>query len=149
MKPNDTTLTPLEMIRAIGEFDFDPCGVHGHPTAKQVVVWPDDGLAVPWHGIVWCNPPYSDPLPWMRRMAEHGNGVALVLASTDTAWFQELALTAEHYLFLRGRPAFHRLDRSVVKLMRASTLVGWGEGSQLLRACPLGGLHLEGRRIAA
>lgn len=140
MKENDTTLTPLWLIDALGgPFDTDPCAYEGHYTAHKRIVWPDDGLRAEWHGRVWCNPPYSDPRPWMRRMAEHGNGIALVLASTDTAWFQELAESKPTFLFLKGRPKFHRKDMSLVSLMRANVLIGWGEAGEILKTKPVDG----------
>lgn len=39
----------------------------------------DDGLAQPWDGVVWCNPPYSDPAPWCRKWADHTPGGCLLI----------------------------------------------------------------------
>jgi hypothetical protein len=134
MKENDTTLTPLWITEKLGPFDMDPCAYPDHPTAKILNVWPSCGLTMDWHGAVWCNPPYSEPMPWVRKMAEHNNGIMLVLASTDTAWFQEAMKTANTLHFPKGRLTFHRKDMSPVKLMRASAFIGWGEsGSHLNR----------------
>lgn len=128
-KPSkDTTLTPLNLIAALGEFDLDPCGFVGHQTARELIVLPDDGLVLPWRGRVWLNPPYSNPLPWIKRLADHQNGCALVLASTDTRWFQDyVAVKAAAVLFQRGRPTFYRYDMSPVGLMRATCIVAYGE----------------------
>ena len=41
----------------------------------------DDGLAQPWHGLIWCNPPYQTPSPWIDRWADHDNGLILTHAS--------------------------------------------------------------------
>ena len=38
----------------------------------------DDGLTQPWHGLIWCNPPFSDPLPWARRWSTHPTGCFLI-----------------------------------------------------------------------
>lgn len=44
----------------------------------------DDGLALPWHGRVWCNPPFGrEAVKWPRRMRDHGNGIALVAYGSD------------------------------------------------------------------
>jgi len=137
----DTTLTPLWLIEALGPFDTDPCAIEDHPTATNRIVWPTDGLQQAWEGAVWCNPPYSNPRPWMRAMARHGNGIALVLASTDTRWFQEMAQTASHFLFMAGRPKFMRRDRSLVGLMRATVLVGWGDAGSRLSRMPVPGFY--------
>lgn len=128
MKAKDTTLTPLWIIRTLGRFDLDPCGYPGHETADKAICLPNDGLSAEWVGRVWLNPPYSNPFPWMQRLARHGNGIALVLASTDTRWFQECVFAAgAAVLFLDGRPKFLRADGSLVGLMRASALVAYGQ----------------------
>jgi hypothetical protein len=44
----------------------------------------DDGLNLPWFGLVWCNPPYSAPTAWCRRWAEHPDGFLLVRADLST-----------------------------------------------------------------
>lgn len=126
----DVTLTPLDTIRKLGVFDLDPCGFPGHHTADKIITLPDDGLSSEWNGRVWLNPPYSKPLPWLKKLSKHGNGIALVLASTDTAWFQDyIGPYASAILFIRGRPLFQRRDGSAVKLMRASILVAYGENN--------------------
>ena len=131
-KEKDTTLTPLWLIEALGNFDLDPCAYPNHKTANNLNVWPSDGLSIDWHGRVWCNPPYSKPKPWLERMANHNNGVALVLASTDTEWFHEASKSCSSILFMKGRPFFIReSDRVNVKLMRATLLIEWGNSNSL------------------
>jgi hypothetical protein len=123
----DISLTPLPLIRSLGDFDIDCCGVSVHPTADRIISLPECGLATPWEGRVWCNPPYSNPAPWMKKMKSHGSGVALVLASTGTQWFQEYCFTASAVLFLKKRPKFTRLDGSNFSIMRDCALVGFSE----------------------
>jgi hypothetical protein len=44
-------------------------------------------------------------------MTEHGNGIALIPARTETAMFYESVwLGASAVCFLKGRPHFHRVD---------------------------------------
>ena len=78
----DDYYTPKEVFDALGlEFDLDVCappgGVPWIP-AKRFYTLADDGLAQPWHGRVWMNPPYSKPTPWVRRFIEHRHGITLV-----------------------------------------------------------------------
>lgn len=101
----NTWLTPLPLIRALGDFDLDPCGFSGHNTAKEITVWPNDGLAHPWHGRVWLNPPYGkEQQIWLRRLQEHGNGIALIFARLETIWIQPFI--ANGFFQLRGRIRF-------------------------------------------
>ncbi|MCI2958209.1 phage N-6-adenine-methyltransferase [Agromyces atrinae] len=113
-KRNDRWLTPLPLIHALGEFDLDPCGAPGHPTAKEVWTPEEfgDGLSMPWSGRVWLNPPYGRTMEdWMRALAEHGHGTALIFARTETKLFHELVWPlASGILFLRGRVTFLDLD---------------------------------------
>lgn len=113
-------LTPPEIIRALGEFDLDPCAAPSPrpwPTARNHIELPDDGLAVDWKGRVWLNPPYGkNTNAWLAKMASHRNGIALVFARTDTAMFRDHVWNeATGMLFIDKRPHFHRPDGSRAK----------------------------------
>lgn len=108
-------LTPPEIMTALGHFDLDPCAApepRPWPTADTHYVEAQDGLSMPWSGFVWCNPPFGpDAGRWLARMAEHGNGIALCAARTETRWFVSSVWNrAGAILFLHGRPHFHRPD---------------------------------------
>lgn len=108
--------TPKWIFDALGiEFDLDPCtpGVElTHVPALIGYTLPEhDGLTAPWHGRVWCNPPYGRGIEkWLHRCADHaqegGSALALVPNRTDTAWFQDAAQRAEAVLFPAGRIKF-------------------------------------------
>ncbi len=111
---NDEWLTPPEILRALGSFDLDPCSPINRPwpTAGAHYTIEDDGLSRAWHGRIWCNPPFGrEAVKWLRRMAEHGNGIALIPARTETAMFYECVWGAsDAVLFIKGRPHFHFVD---------------------------------------
>ncbi len=105
--------TPPEIFHALGiEFDMDvaapPSGVPWIP-AKEHIARPRDGLTAPWQGLVWMNPPYGQETgKWVKRLASHGHGIALVFARTDTAWWHDHAMRADLVCFVRGRIRFRR-----------------------------------------
>ena len=83
----DEWLTPPEILAALGPFDLDPCTPDAMPwqTAAARYTKRDDGLAQPWRGRVWLNPPFGrEAVRWLRKLAAHGDGVALVPARTET-----------------------------------------------------------------
>lgn len=104
-------LTPPWMIKALGEFDLDPCSPMPRPwdTAKRHYTMADNGLLKPWEGRVWLNPPYDNETErWMRRLANHGNGIALIFARTETkSFFPWVWDHASAILFIKGRIAFY------------------------------------------
>jgi hypothetical protein len=61
--------------------------------------WSDvqtDGLKQCWRGRVWCNPPYSDIGPWVRKawkewLSGRCSVIAMLLPAnrTDQKWWQE------------------------------------------------------------
>jgi hypothetical protein len=132
-KDNDTWLTPPAHVAALGPFDLDPCAAPSMPwrTAERQVVWREalpagfvqqaweivgDGLEMEWTGRVFCNPPFSAPLDWVEKMADHDNGIILLPGkSPDTKWGQLLLATADMVLYPRGRFAFHYPDGTVSK----------------------------------
>ena len=112
-----TWLTPRFILDALGAFDLDPCAAPGWETAKRMICLPDDGLAADWQGRVWCNPPFGKHTgAWLERMAQHGDGIALAFARTETRMFQqEVWPHASAVLFLAGRPHFHLPDGTRAK----------------------------------
>ena len=105
--------TPPEIFTELGVamFDLDPCSpgadiVPWIPARKHYTVR-DNGFIQPWDGLVWLNPPYGNETgDWLRRLRDHGNGIALVFARTDTVWFHDVAKDADLLCFLRGRVRF-------------------------------------------
>lgn len=113
---SDDWITPPEILSALGQFDLDPAASSSQPwrTAARMISPPEDGrLSSLWTGRVWLNPPYSDVEPWLQRLADHGNGIALVFARTETKWFQRVVFErASAILFVAGRITFFRPDGS-------------------------------------
>lgn len=110
--------TPPQIVAAVVDFydaiDLDPCAEGGEPKtvpALRHYTLADDGLALPWFGRVYLNPPYGDAIPpWIAKLDacyRAGGieaGIALVPARTDTAWFDPL--WAHTICFVRGRLKF-------------------------------------------
>ena len=111
---HDEWLTPPAIMAPLGQFDLDPCAPVVRPwdTAARHFTVEDSGLLQPWAGRVWCNPPFGrGAIHWMRKMAQHGNGIALIPARTETAMFYETVWgIADAVLFIKGRPHFHTVD---------------------------------------
>ncbi len=104
--------TPARIFDGLGlEFDLDPCapplpGAAWIPARRRYSL-PENGLELPWEGRVWLNPPYArETAPWLGKLCEHGNGVALVFARTDTAWGQLALRKADAVCFVAGRVNF-------------------------------------------
>ena len=89
-KASDEWYTPKEVLEALGKFDLDPC-------AAVAPLWPTatvmyDKRSQKWKGRVWLNPPYSRPLieQFVLRLAEYGNGIALLYNRCDSKMFQDI-----------------------------------------------------------
>lgn len=123
----DEWLTPPDIIKALGEFDLDPCAPHRSkrpwPTAKHHFSGTDwqcggedvCGLREPWNGRVWLNPPYGkQTFEWLAKMATHKRGVALIFARTDTKGFhREIFAKAHSIFFLEGRVRFYHVTGTI------------------------------------
>lgn len=142
----DVWLTPPHIIDALGPFDLDPCASLNRPwdTAAKHYTIEDDGLAQEWNGFVWCNPPFGpDAEVWLSKLADHGNGIGLVPARTETRWFvSQVWNRATAILFLHGRPHFHypNGDRGKTNSGVPIVLVAYGDVALWqLAACDLPG----------
>lgn len=107
---SDEWYTPLELIRALGDFDLDPACGPGcrNRTARRRYGPEEDGLQQAWHGRVWLNPPFSNAKPFIERLAQHGNGIALVFVRADARWWQEAVRRAGCVFLFLGRLQFER-----------------------------------------
>lgn len=141
---SDTWLTPPEIIRALGEFDLDPCCPPVMPWQTAKEHYTSLGLCKPWFGRVWLNPPYSrEAVKWLRKMAMHGDGIALAFARTETEWFFEtIWRAATAVLFLEGRIYFHHADgvRAAMNAGAPSVLAAYGnDNAAILKASGIAG----------
>lgn len=124
--------TPPELFDSLGiSFDLDPASPDDGPVpwipAKRFVSAAEDGLLAPWKGRVWLNPPYGPAgAAFMRRMAEHRNGLLLVAARTETRAFQEAAEQSDRVVFLRDRLHFIRADGFRARATFGSVLMAFG-----------------------
>jgi phage N-6-adenine-methyltransferase len=113
--------TPERYIEAarevMGGIDLDPAthiAAQSTVQAAQYYTAQDDGLRLSWHGRVWLNPPYAQPLMsnFVRKLiSEFTEGsveqaVMLTHNYTDTAWFHEAQAQAALLCFTRGRISF-------------------------------------------
>jgi len=111
---NDEVATKRELWEpladAVGGFDLDPAaGCEPTPIADERYTPEDDGLAQPWFGTVWLNPPFSEKKRWFKKLVgAYWNGevecaVGISTTGTSARWFQEWFSTADVVSFLSGR----------------------------------------------
>jgi len=101
----DVWQTPPSVVLPINNLhsgiDLDPCAGRGTDIGRENIRPPKDGLAEPWHGVVFVNPPFSDKDEWLAKAVdeiERPEVEAIYLLtpdSTDTiSWWHEFI--AEH-----------------------------------------------------
>lgn len=145
-------LTPFWILRALGDFDLDPCAAPSPrpwATAQRHydITQGEDGLRLPWDGRVWCNPPYGpDADAWLYRLANHGRGIALTFARTETrSWHRSVWPRCSGILFLAGRLRFCRPNGIEGESAAApSALIAYGlDDAETLRLCQIPGCFVR------
>lgn len=152
---SDEWLTPRYITDALGPFDLDPCSPGERrpwDTAAKHYGIEDDGLRQEWHGRVWLNPPYSKTGAWMARLADHGQGTALLFARTETRlWHEHIWPRATALLFIKGRIRFCHLNGKPADAAAAPSVLiayGWQDSFSLQVAdIPGAFVRLGGRRL--
>lgn len=134
MKKNYEWYTPIEIIRSLGEFDLDPASspeaFRLNQSANRIYTMAENGLAQPWEGRIWLNPPYSNPLlqDFLKKMAEHNRGIALIFSKIEAKWFHDIVFEyAAAIKFLYNRVQFFKPDGTKGTQPRnGSMLVAYG-----------------------
>lgn len=87
---SDDCYTPKWVFDAMGlQFDIDvaaPVGGPWHVPCDRYYTAEDDGLAQPWDGLIWCNPPYSSFANWSARFAVHGSAALMGFIQSEVRW---------------------------------------------------------------
>lgn len=97
-RDSDERYTPRWVFDGLGlVFGTDPASPMGGGCcvpAEVKYTRQDDGLAQPWWGLVWLNPPFSEATPWADRFREHGDGVFLGPIA-NARWWIDLVKSAD------------------------------------------------------
>jgi ParB family transcriptional regulator, chromosome partitioning protein len=114
VESSDEAYTPPWLADAarsvLGAIDLDPASCTRAQTVIQAATWysqAQDGLAQSWRGRVWCNPPYSNPLPWVQKALQHYSAgdvpaaLLLLRGDTSTEYSHLLGRAAEALCMLR------------------------------------------------
>jgi len=130
-KTSDTWITPRYVTSALGEFDLDPCAHTDMPHihAKMCYTIIDDGLQQEWKGRVWMNPPYSKAKEFMKKLANHGNGIAFIYTRVETKMFFDYVWDkGDAVFFFKGRVKCIRENGETMSSPPASNcLIAYGK----------------------
>lgn len=115
MHNSDEWSTPDDLFNqldSVYHFELDATATEQNAKCRNYFTKETDGLLQPWHGSVWCNPPYSNITEWVRKaVSEMQNGVTTVMlvpARTDTKWFHTWVYDKSNISirFIKGRLKF-------------------------------------------
>jgi site-specific DNA-methyltransferase (adenine-specific) len=106
--------TPRDLFIELDEefsFDLDPASSHSNAKCERHYTVEEDGLAQPWDGSVFVNPPYGAVIAqWIDKAIQESHRctriVMLLPARTDTRWFHRLLDIGAEVRFVRGRLKF-------------------------------------------
>jgi hypothetical protein len=147
---SDDCYTPRWVFDAMGlQFDLDvaaPVGGPWHVPCKRYYTAEEDGLSCAWDGLVWCNPPYSNYLPWAERWAVHPTGVLMGIMGSRSPGRRAMFGAADAVAFINC--IFPRPAREPLNLMQAVYVAFRGVGAdpaERLAAANKHGAVLYGR----
>jgi DNA (cytosine-5)-methyltransferase 1 len=110
---NDEWETPpwlFDKLNAEFHFELDVAASRENHKLPRWIGQKENGLVAPWGKVNWCNPPYSDQMPWAKKAlieTEKGNTtVMLCMCDTSTQFFKFCALAADEVRLLDRRVQF-------------------------------------------
>lgn len=109
----DQWSTPKDFFNKINDefsFTMDACASEENKKCEVYLSEKNNSLIMPWHGIVWMNPPYGRGIGlWIQKAYNESllgaTVVCLIPARTDTRWFHDYCQKGE-IRFIKGRLKF-------------------------------------------
>jgi ParB family chromosome partitioning protein len=132
----------IEAARAVmGGIDTDPAScAQANATVKADKYYDSkaDGLTKKWHGRVFMNPPYAQPLiaNFARAVAakflnkEITEAIVLVNNATETEWFNEMIKHASAICFPSGRIRFVNKDGKLAAPLQGQAVLYLGSKAE-------------------
>ena len=116
--------------------------IHLKVQAAQFFTQEDDGLARPWSGRIFCNPPYSKGLitPFVDKLLAEisiGNVQQAILLThnhSDTRWFQEVLGKASRVCLTAGRLGFYGPNGEMAAPVQGQAFHYFGENVERFEA---------------
>lgn len=97
-KESDQFPTDDWLLQVFREW-YDPCPLNAAPVV--------DGLLTSWQDRTYCNPPYSNVMPWiLKGIDEHKQGkriVFLLKFDSTTKWYRALVEAGAHFIHVGER----------------------------------------------
>ena len=127
---NDNWRTPTEVFQYFNKeynFKYDVCASDNNHLCGKYLTENDDFLAGGIGGLIkcgefaWCNPPYSNPLPFVQQCIYDSNicGIGYVMLlnhDMSTKWATMLCnIECKHIVFTGKRIAFLNADGLAIK----------------------------------
>ncbi len=123
----ETPLALFQRLNIVFEFQLDVCATRQNAKCPRFFSPEENGLAQPWRGRCWMNPPYGRGIEaWIQKAYEeaaagHALVVGLIPAKTDTGWWHDFVAGTTVHLFRRRL----RFNGSKTNAPFASALAIW------------------------
>ncbi|URL05944.1 phage N-6-adenine-methyltransferase [Avibacterium sp. 21-595] len=91
------------------KFDLDVCAMAHNKKVKKYISPEQNTLITEWNGrFCWCNPPYSNPLPFVMRAIQqsvlHNKTVVMLLnVDNSTKWFNQCVRNAKEIVYITDK----------------------------------------------
>lgn len=113
----------------------------------------EDSLEKEWNGFIWMNPPFGGRnglIPWLDKIALHGDGIALTPDRTSAPWWQKACLQSDAHLQIAGKVKFINGGGYIgTKPSNGTTLFAYGDKAlQALKNAQLNNLGILLTRLS-
>lgn len=135
---SDDWFTPKYIFSALDvKFDVDVCCpsdlTHVNTPCNRYIH--AESLDLQWAGFVWMNPPFGGRngiVPWLNKLADHGNGIALTPDRTSAPWWQDIVTRSDAHLQVRNKIKFISINGNIGKQPgNGTTLFAFGNKAVL------------------